>query len=307
MTFGYRGRPGAITFSPDGKILAAANTDRFGGTDGTITLWEVATGRYIATLQGHTERIPAVAFSPDGATLATALKDGTLKLWAVKTGKHTSILRGRGGWSIAYSPDGTTLASGLANGTVALSKVETGRRFAILRGHSDRITSVAFSPDGTKLAAGAAGFDNSSHGVIKLWEFPPKAWTVLTGRNFKTFDGHTKGVRSVAFSPDSRILASGAADGVKLWEVSTGENIATLQESSTSTVAFSSDGIILAAGSRDGIKLWEVSTEKNIATFPLPDKTVSFPVVFSPDDKTLASGSQDGTALLWKVSELIND
>ena len=185
ITFGYRGTPGAIAFSPDGKILAAANTDRFGGTDGTITLWDAPTGRHIATLQGHTERIPAVAFSPDGATLATALRDGTIKLWAVKTGKHTAILRGRGGWSIAYSPDGTTLASGLANGTVALSKVETGRRFAILRGHSKRVTSVAFSPDSTKLAVGSANFDNPSHGVIKLWEIPPKAWAVLTGQSSK--------------------------------------------------------------------------------------------------------------------------
>ena len=83
MTVGYRGRPGAVTFSPDGNILAVANTDRFGGTDGTIMLLAAGTGQQLATLHGHTERIPAVVFSPDGATLATGSQDGTALLWEV--------------------------------------------------------------------------------------------------------------------------------------------------------------------------------------------------------------------------------
>jgi WD40 repeat protein len=163
------------------------------------------------------------------------------------------------------------------------------------------VESVAFSPDGTKLAAASTSSDSPSHGVIELWEFPPKVWPVLTGRNSKTLDGHTKGVHSVTFSPDSSTLASGASDGLKLWDVSTGENIATLQESFTGTVAFASDGKILAAGSRDGIRLWDVLIEKNIATFPLPDKTASFSAVFSPDDKTLAVGTGSGKIELWDV------
>ena len=116
--------------------------------------------------------------------------------------------------------------------------------------------------------------------------------------------GHTSRVRSVAFSPDGKTLASGAWDGlVKLWDVATGENIATFEghTAGVNSVAYSPDGTTLASGATNGsVLLWDVATEENIATLEARDLVQS--VVYSPDGAILASGSADGTILLWDIS-----
>ena len=111
-------------------------------------------------------------------------------------------------------------------------------------------------------------------------------------------------VNSVAFSPDGMLLASGSKD-VKLWDVSTRTNTATLEHSrSVLSVAFSPDGTLLASGALDGpVKLWDVEKKENITTLEGHTSFVNS-VAFSPDGTTLVSGSNDGTVLLWDMSAL---
>ena len=160
---------------------------------------------------------------------------------------------------------------------------------------------MAFSPGGTTLAVGARGADQSSRGMVKLWEFPPKAWDVLRRRSLNTLDAATERGISVAFSSHSKTLAVGSDDGVRLFDVDTGKNVAVLQKPYGNTVAFSPVGTILAAGAIDGIKLWDVSTKKEIATLRHARETSDGSIAFSPDAKTLAVGTWEGRIELWDV------
>ena len=120
-----------------------------------------------------------------------------------------------------------------------------------------------------------------------------------------TLTGHSDRVASVAFSSDGQTLASGSWDDtVKMWNVSTKEEIATLTRYSNAvySVAFSPDGQTLASGSDDDtVKMWNVSTKEEIATLTRYSNAV-YLVAFSPDGQTLATGSGDDTVKLWNVS-----
>jgi WD40 repeat protein len=243
---------------------------------------------------GHEGRVYAVAFSPDGRTLATGSDDGAVQLWEVETGRKIRALRGHSNWvsSVAFSPDGHTLATGSADRSVRLWEAATGHEIAVLRGHTDRVLSAAFSPDGRTLATG------SEDQTARLWE-------VATGREIRALRGHESWVSSVAFSPDGHSLATGSADkSVRLWAAATGHEIAVLRGHTDRVLsaAFSPDGRTLATGSEDQTaRLWEVAKGREIAALRGHKEWVSS-VAFSPDGRTLATGSWDKTARLWEVA-----
>jgi hypothetical protein len=132
-----------------------------------------------------------------------------------------------------------------------------------------------------------------------------KLWEVTTGRELRTFEGHSGYVESVAFSPDGRYALSGTVDGtMKLWEVATGREIRTFEGyfGYVESVAFSPDGRYALSGSRDKtLKLWEVATGKGIRTFEGHSESVNS-VAFSPDGRYALSGSRDKTLKLWEVA-----
>ena len=289
-----------IAFSPDGSRLAVA-------TSIGIWLYDVETFDEIALLTGHTEEATAVAFSPNGRILASAAGrhwPKTLKLWTVGTRQSLTIFQVEKGYadSVAFSPDNTKLAW-----AGRLWDVETRQPFDIFQ--DNKLSNFTFSPDGKILAGtGIKTFPKTSVNDVTMYAGIVKLYDITTGQVLNTFIATRRTklreprerVTSIAFSPDSTKIASGAGHDVKLWEVSTGENIATFQgqEGRIESVMFSPDSTKLAVGAAEGVKLLNILTGEHI---DLLGAMWNLSVAFSPDGKMLATASGTGVRL-WEVS-----
>jgi predicted Ser/Thr protein kinase len=295
---GHGGRVYSVAFSPKGGVLASG-CDQGVKPDGSLVkggrrvrLWDVASQTCTAALAGPEGAASCVAFSPDGALLASGNSGQPANLWRLgsRFRKGPIILTGDTDVSsVAFSPDGALLATGNCHKTVRLWDVATRTCLATLSGHGGWVHSVAFDPDGGILATG------SGDHTIRLWD-------VAARTCIATLAGHGEIVREVAFRRDGATLASGSVDTtIRLWDVATRTCIAILTDGFTPVfcVAFSPDGSVLASGGPDStVRLWDVGTRTCIATLTGHAEAVTS-VAFSPDGNTVASGSHDRTVRLW--------
>jgi WD40 repeat protein len=311
--------------------------------DARITLLQTlirpfhVTTRYLT----HGDTVRTVAFSPDGALLASGGDDDRITLWDVASGqKHGEPLIGHTDWvqGVAFSPDGALLASASHDRTIRLWETATGKPHGQpLTGHTGALCGLAFSKSGSLLAT------SSEDGTVRLWDvasgrergeplirqdtpiwavaFNPEGtmlattgadglirfWDVATGRpDGAPLVGHTGWAIGVEFSPDGTRLASSGADGtVRLWDVSSRlpqGGPMTGHSGEVSDVAFSPDGSLLASAGRDGtVRLWDTSSGDPHGE-PLKGHTNAVRSVdFSPDGRSLASASFDHSVRVWSV------
>ena len=296
----------AVVYSPDGKTLASASYDgtiwvTLGGApvsasrDNTVKLWNTEDGSLLYTLEGHSNWVNAVVYSPDGKTLASASRDNTVKLWNTEDGSLRSTLEGHSDAviTVVYSPDGQTLASASHDNTVKLWNATDGNLRSTLEGHGKHVRTVVYSPDGQTLAS--ASYDKT----VKLWN-------ATDGSLRSTLEGHSDAVITVVYSSDGKTLASASHDNtVKLWNAADGNLRSTLEGHSDAviTVVYSPDGQTLASASSDNtVKLWNIADGSLLYTLEGHSAWVR-DVAYSPDGQTLASASDDKTIKLWNTTD----
>lgn len=283
-----------VAFAPDGKTVAAGGG--FNELAGEVRLWDPATGKERARLEAHSKVIFALAFVPQGKTLATASLRRVVKLWEVPTGcEQLSIeLPIAVAPSLAISPDGRTLAFGgwERDAQLKLWSLASSAECALVAGSGP----VAFSPDGQRLA---------SAGQFGEWA-TVKIWDPATGQELFALRGHRDPVWSIAFSPDGRMVASASADkSVRLWDAASGRELATLRghTGQVYTVAFAPDGETVASGSDDQtVRVWNLAMGREQITLRGHTGRVTS-VAFSPDGQWIASGSHDKTVRLWPLAK----
>ena len=190
----------SVTFSPDGKLLAASDHQ-------DVKLWDVETGKEIAKLLGHLDKVTCVAFNPKNRQiLASCSYDKSIKVWNVANGeclgtltKHKDAV-----FTVVFSPDGKLLASGGRDNSIKLWNLAEGKTDE-LRQHSQAVTCLVFSPDGQTLISGG------NDGKILDWK--------LSDQESQPFpQEHRRGVTSIAMSPDGKtLISSGRDQTIKVW------------------------------------------------------------------------------------------
>ena len=276
----------SLSFAPDGRTLAS------GSVDGTVRLWDTASG--IEKTDAVRTPVAAVAFAPDGKSLVSGGSDGYVAVWDAATGKpRTASYKGHRGAvrSVAYSPDGRTLVSSSPDGTVRLWDLPTTSERAAFNCGPQGGSSVAFSPDGETVAFTAGGI------VLR---------DVVTGAE-RALAGHLAMVTSVAFDPkDGNTLVSAGHDKtVGVWDVASRKLRSLVKEhlAIILSLAHSPAEPLVASGSADGlIVLWDTVANKRRASFRGVIKGSVNALAFAPDGKTFASGGSDKLVKLWDVA-----
>ena len=317
-------------FSRDGTKLASA------AADVGITVLDLQSGRALATLGEGLGAAAALAFSPDGRVLASAMDDA-VTLWDLTDATEKTVLQagaGRSVTSLAFSPVGDWLAAIVDGAEIFVWKLQAESVSAVLSRQNEAVTDIAFSADGRYLASIGRGAQ------ITLWEpaagrtyrvFASPTGAAMTGLAFSSvgntlagadedaritlwhadsgertqLKAHVDLIKRLMFSPKGDKLASEGLDArLMVWEVASGQDQATLSARSDASVtglAFSPDGAALASvGDNNEILLWALPSGTLTQVLAGHRRPVS-ELAFSSSGQTLASVGTDGQVIVWNL------
>ncbi len=310
---GHEGAVNSVTFSPDGTLLAT------GGDDGIVRVWNLETGEEPVLFEGNTGPVNALAFSPDGTLLASGgdMPNIQLLIWNVETGEEMArfehpdvglivdfINNGRPVkiFDVEFRPDGSLVFAVGALQAFIIWNVDSNQFSAQEEWAmgAPTVLSISYSADGTFVATGR------SDGLLLT---PLDEEGNMIGDEPIQLNCHDDTVSTVAFSPDTAMLASGSFDDtICLWNIDAEntENVAVLEGHTNvvTGVAFNSDGTLLVSGSLDGtLRLWDVATQEELASLSAAEDVEIYTVAFSPDGTLIASAGSDGIVTLWGIEE----
>jgi WD40 repeat protein len=292
----------AVAVSPDKSAVAA-------GRGNQVHLFDAKTGDFLKTLTdptletpdgkpadaAHLSLVEAMAYSPDGKTLATG-SFREVVLWDPDEGTIRRRLTGFADRVVTldYSRDGKYLAAGggapTEDGEIKVFDAATGKLVvAVKEGHSDTVFGVCFSPDGKLLATAAADK------FVKVFEVP-------SGKLLKSFEGHTHHVLDVGWTPDGKRLVSAGADNmVKVWDYEKGEKVRDIRghkDQVTRLTFVGKKSQFLTAGGDATVRLWNAENGGSVRQFG-ENKDFVYAVSASADGSVVAAGGEEGVVRLY--------
>ncbi|HEY9838441.1 MAG TPA: WD40 repeat domain-containing protein, partial [Vampirovibrionales bacterium] len=243
----YQNRVLALAFSPDGNTLISSSDG------GAIEVWDVQEGKLLHRFLEHRSNVLSLAISPDGRNLVSGGLDG-IRLWDLRDYQLIEVLLNlQPIYSVAFRGDGKLIAAGTHQGNIILWPLIPAEGSAIVGNplttsfqHDRGITTLDFTPDGNRLIAGS--FD----ATIKCWD--------LVNRELRyTLVDHPSWIKSLKINPNGQLFASASRDGIRFWNIDTGEAVGFISAESdwAQAIAWYPDGLTLATGGLDRIvNLW---------------------------------------------------
>ena len=252
----------SLSFSPDGRFLAA------GDEDGQVRVWNVETKELLAELDAHAHSVFALAFRPDNKILATAGDDRLIHLWdlGAKTITQTLVSHSDRIPAMVWHPKGDLLISAGWDTTARVWQPPRPDPLMLLNAHSDQVHTLAYSPDGGLLATADSDFG------IHVWSDP------RTAKVKYVLNGHTEEIRCMAFSADGLRLASAGADRiVHIWDMRTGQLLAGPNPRARHGIALvdSPDNHMLISTAGTVIHGWDLESAEPIWIPHTPEPVVS--------------------------------
>jgi WD40 repeat protein len=282
-----------LTWLPDGGRLGVGC--RYMDGDGKVTVWDVATRQVVHVLD-HTTGVHRVAWSPDGALLASGCLDGVVRVWDGRSGEELYTLRDLSGQvgSVAWSPDGARLAWSGPDGRIQVWDLSGEPESYTLQSLASGYRNVLWSSDNAQLVSAPEG----GYGALQVWD-------VASGEELAAVD-YGFVATGLAWSPDSTRLAASSADGtLHVWDIATGsplyvEQLQAAIVPNVQTVVWAPDGVHLATANTDNtVRLWDATSGRQVRV--LDSRGPMIGLAWSPDSRFLASWG-DTTVRVWEAA-----
>ncbi|HET7500440.1 MAG TPA: WD40 repeat domain-containing protein [Kofleriaceae bacterium] len=265
-----------------------------GGYDKTLKVWELESGREVATLAGHTHYVSACTVTPDGRHVVSASYDQMLRVWELGNGREVATLAGHTHHvtACAVTPDGRHMVSASYDKVLKVWELGSGREVTTLEVHTHHVSACAVTPDGRHVVSASADK------TLKVWELG-SWWQVAT------FEGHPHWVSACAVTPDGRHVVSASHDHtLKVWELGSGRPVATLEGHThqVSACAVTPDGRhVVSASDDETLKVWEMESGREVAALEGHTSAVTACAV-TPDGRHVVSASADKTLKVWDLA-----